>query len=218
MTRRHNRTRTLESPFHAAATALTAILFCAAPSAVADELAKLQDHLDRYVAGARPALYDGVKCFDDDQRLWMKNVRDACRGETQCLTIALRARLTALHPLQPGAAALGDLEMPGVPTLETVIPPVPGVDSGTTGDTPMEIVGQLVRENEDIDNLGLAVRDAQSAPHVFVYDMDIGSSPTHDPVRAHIRNGTDATFRVVGIKAPSGTLAHDRCRFVYRLR
>lgn len=97
-------------------------------------------------------------------------------------------------------------------------PPVPGVDSGTTGDTPMEIVGQLVQENEDINNLGLAVRDAQGASHAFVYDMDIGSSPTHDPVRAHIRNGTDATFPVVGIKAPAGTFTHDRCRFVYRLR
>lgn len=95
---------------------------------------------------------------------------------------------------------------------------MPGVDSGATSDAPTEIVGQLVRENEDIDNLGLAVRNAQGAPYVLVYDMDSGSSPTHDPVRPHIRNGTDATFRVVDIKAPGGTFAHDRCRFVYRLR
>lgn len=156
---------------------------CASPATPAEkevcadeELHSLNEHLSRYVAGAMAALHDGAQCFEVDQQQWTEAVRDACGGDRQCQTGEFRRRLAQLHALQPGATALTNVELPDAPELVTVVPPTPEAESGSSGE-PFEATGRLVWEQEDLNNIGYALRDDDGV-HVIVLDMDLGKSPT----------------------------------------
>lgn len=178
---------------------------CANPATAAEkevcadeELHTLDDMLSRYIAAAMPALYDGAKCLEADQRQWTQSVRDACGGGVQCQAQAFRKRLEQLD------------------TLLTAVPPVTEA-ALPTGGPPHEVTGRLIWEQQDANNMGYAVRDEKGAVYVIVLDMDIGSSRTHDAVRTAIASSTSSTFTVRGTKSPDGGFAMDRCRFVWRV-
>lgn len=188
-----------------AAAPLAAQADCANPATAAEkevcadeDLHTLDDMLSRYIAAAMPALRDGARCLEADQRQWTESVRDACGGDIKCQAQAFRKRLTELD------------------TLVTAVPPVTEA-AIATGGPPHEVTGRLIWEQQDVNNMGYAVRTSEGAVHVIVLDMDIGSSPTHDAIRASIASDTSATFTVRGTKSPRGGFAHDRCRFVWRV-
>lgn len=196
---------------------------CASPATPAEkevcadeELHTLDEHLSRYVAGAMAALHDGAQCFEVDQQQWTEAVRDACGGDRQCQTGEFRRRLAQLHALQPGATAVTNVELPDAPELVTVVPPAPEAESESSGE-PYEATGRLVWEQEDLNNMGYALRDDDGV-HVIVLDMDLRSSPTHDALRTAIENEASTTFRVIGAKSSEGGFAMDQCRFVWRVR
>jgi len=196
---------------------------CASPATPAEkevcadeELHTLGEHMSRYVAGAMAAVHDGAQCFEVDQQQWTEAVRDACGGDVQCQTAEFRRRLAQLHALQPGATALTGMDLPDdVPELVTVVPPAPEAPDESTGE-PFEATGRLVWEQEDVNNMGYALRNDDGV-HVIVLDMDLSASPTHDALRTAIENEASATFRVIGTKSPEGGFAMNQCRFVWRV-
>lgn len=208
------RTRFAMHPLAAAALVLCAALLpspataqatdCAAPKTAAEkevcadeELHTLDDMLSRYIAAAMPALGDGAQCFEADQQQWHEGVREGCAGDVPCQAQAFRRRLEQLD------------------SLLTAVPPAPEAPE-TAGGEPHEVTGKLLWEQQDVNNMGLAVRDAKGAVHVIVPDMDMGASPTHDAIRAAIASSTSATFTVRGTKSPDGGFAMDQCRLIWR--
>lgn len=194
-----------------AAAALVALLSACAP-AEAQDLAELEEALERYEAGAAIALRDGAQCLAADRAAWEAR-RDAC-ADVSCRRDAVLERLATLDGLQPGMAALENVALPDVPVLIAAIPPEYEAEGGSGA--PLEREGALVWEQEDIDNMGFAVRDADGAAHVIVPDMDIGNSPNHDSLRALIEAGGDQSVLVRG-HVQDGGFAMDACRLVYRL-
>jgi uncharacterized protein len=79
-------------------------------------IAELDEHLGRYYAAGRAALERGASCLQSDQAQWLKTTRDACQ-DASCLKTAYLNRLAELDPLQPGATAIRNIELPRVPSL-----------------------------------------------------------------------------------------------------
>lgn len=205
-------------------------------AATADQTpAELERHLAAYVAGARVLLGEGedgaAACLDADQQRWEQTTRAACAGDAACLRRAILARLATLDSHQPGASRITAFPLPRAPVLVTALPPVAELEDASGGDrnadVPLTVTGQLVHENADIENMGLAIRTPDGRSTVLVPDMDIGSSPTHDALfialkedRSEESRGSGATglYRAEGVKDPaSGGFALNHCRFVYRL-
>jgi hypothetical protein len=81
----------------------------------------------------------------------------------------------------------------------------------------MELSGHLVHEEQDVNNMGFAVKPDQGVTRAFVYDMSIGNSPSHDIVRQLIENAQGARFMVRGIATDDGGFSDGACRFVFRV-
>jgi len=179
------------------------------------KLSNLDEYLGHYYEAARMALGDGADCLRDDQRHWIRAVRNPCGANVTCLTKAYLKRLATLDGLQPGATQIRTIELPREPTLALAIPPEPETAHSDGG--PLALRGHLVWEHKDINNMGYAVRTKDGRAHVIVLDMDIGNSKNDAALRYLIERNTTATFMVRGTKAKGGGFAMDRCRFVYRL-
>jgi hypothetical protein len=111
------------------------------------------------------------------------------------------------------------MDLPQVPVLVTAVPPggEPASIAGP-GAKPLEIFGQLVHEQNDPNNMGLAIRSQAGPVYVIVLDMDIGDSPTHEALRYSIEKEATGSFIVRGVSNADGGFAMDQCRFVYRRR
>lgn len=179
------------------------------------QLAELDVYLSRYYGAAQEGLRDGASCLKADQRNWVKTVRNACGKDVACLKAAHLERLGTLHGIQAGASALTVIELPNVPALMAAIPPevesLPGDPAKT-----FEASGQLVHEMDDINNMGLAVRDEAGA-HAFVFDMTLGNSQSHALVQSLMASEPQSRFLVRGTPGPEGSFADGACRFVYRV-
>ena len=182
-------------------------------------LSNLDEYLGRYYGGAAETLKDGVACLKSDQRTWVKTKRDACGPKVGCLTNAYLGRLATLDGLQPGVTALKNVELPSVPTLITTIPPAADSPSAKPG-KPMRVSGKMVYETNDIYNQGYAVKPDGGKPKAFIFDMDFGSSPTHETVRALTAQADNARYEVrgfVSIEGDESGFDQGQCRYVYRL-
>ncbi|HEU5178681.1 MAG TPA: lysozyme inhibitor LprI family protein, partial [Burkholderiales bacterium] len=126
------------------------------------ELSQLDEYLARYYGGARAALGSGASCLAADQRRWLSDVRNAC-ADTMCLKNAYRGRLGELHPLQPGATSLRNLELPVVPSLVWIIPPAQDQVAAPPKPKapPLEVRGELLDDIANGD--GFVLRGAQGA-------------------------------------------------------
>lgn len=180
------------------------------------KLSDLDEYLGRYYEAARIALGDGADCLRDDQRHWIRAVRNPCGSNVACLTKAYLKRLATLDGLQPGATQIRTIELPREPTLALAVPPEPNWPHARDGG-PLALRGHLVWEHKDPDNMGYAVRTKDGHAHVIVLDSDIGNSKNDAALRYLIERNTTATYLVRGTKAKGGDFAMGRCRFVYRL-
>jgi uncharacterized protein len=180
------------------------------------QLSDLDEYLGHYYGGAAETLKDGASCLKADQRDWVKTVRDACGTRAACLENAYLKRLATLDNLQPGASQLKDFELPSVPVMITAIPREADTLPGKAG-RPMSRRGKIVFEQVDRDNMGYAVKGVDGAAHAFVYDIDIGNSPTHDTVVGLTEQTGNAQFEVRGFSTPEGGFAVNQCRYVYLL-
>lgn len=182
-------------------------------------LSELDEYLGRYFAGASETLKDGAACLKSEQRQWLKTVRNNCKLDAACLKDVYLNRLAALDGLQPGASQLKNIELPKTPILVTAIPPSADFGDAKAGKT-KRVAGKLVHEGTDINNMGYAVKPENgpdgSKAEAFVFDMDIGASPTHEAVRAIIDQNDNAIYEVRGQATADGQFNTGQCRYIYR--
>ena len=87
-----------------------------------EEVSTLDEYLGRYYAAARDTLKSADKCLVTDQRIWIREKRNPCK-DAACLRAAYLERLAVLDPLQPGATAIRNIELPKVWALVWIVPP-----------------------------------------------------------------------------------------------
>ena len=179
-------------------------------------LSDLDTYLDRYYVVALEALKDGASCLKQDQRRWVKSVRNACGKDVACLTNAHLARLAVLDGLQPGASALKNVELPKGPVLVAAIPAE--VETiASVSKKPFELSGHLLHEIQDPNAMGLAVKPDKGRVRAFVYEISYGNSANHQVISDLIESGTKDRFLVRGLLSEQGGFSDGDCRFVYRL-
>ncbi len=183
-------------------------------------LSDLDEYLGRYFAGASQTLNDGAACLKTEQRQWLKTIRANCKLDTTCLKDVYLNRLAALDGLQPGANQLKNIELPKAPILITAIPPSADFGNANAGKA-KSVTGKLVHEGIDINNMGYAIQPVNGPDSgkavAFVFDMDIGASPTHETVRVILDQNDDATYEVRGQATEDGQFNTGQCRYIYRL-
>jgi uncharacterized protein len=138
---------------------------CASP-----EVSELDGYLARYFDGLRLRFQHAPQCVTQDQRAWLKDVRNAC-PDTACLQQAYLQRLAVLHAVQPGVSALTHLKLPAVPPLVWIVPPAAD-EVATPRNRPsalLSLSGQLVNDIADGD--GLVLKTVSGDKHVIVPAM-----------------------------------------------
>ena len=181
------------------------------------EVSDLDEYLGRYYSAARSALGRGADCLRADQTQWLRT-RNAC-ADAACLKKVYLERLAELHPLQPGASALRNVELPRVPALAWIVAPASDqVAAPPRPDAkPFMARGRIV--NEIVQGDGFVLRTAEGTPHILMLAMLLeGPSDTQLEVLA---KDTNATFIARGHAAngSGGTTYFEpsRCVFLYRL-
>jgi uncharacterized protein len=177
------------------------------------EVSDLDEYLGRYYAAARSVLGRAGDCMRADQQQWLREVRNAC-ADAACLKKAYLERLGALDPLQPGASALRNVELPRVPALAWIIPPVEAPPKPAA--KPLVARGRVV--NEVVSGDGFVLRTAEGVTHILMLSMLLDS-----PSDVHLESfaKASATFLARGHEAkdPRGNVYYEpsRCVFLYRL-
>ena len=181
------------------------------------EVSDLDEYLGRYYAAARSALGRAGDCMRADQQQWLREVRNAC-ADAACLKKAYLERLGALDPLQPGATALRNVELPRVPALAWVIPPAEDKVAAPPKPAakPLEARGRVVNEVATGD--GFVLRTAAGATHILMLSMFL-DSPSDTYLESFAK--ANATFLARGHEAKNSSgsayFEPSRCVFLYRL-
>ncbi|WP_152664585.1 hypothetical protein [Devosia geojensis] len=179
----------------------------------------LEETLFLYEQGVSASLDEGARqCFAADIAAWRAEVEASCADDAVCTEAALRQRIASLDPLQPGANAAEGAAMDGVPELAAVLGPEPETGAPASAE-PLEASGPLVWAGENPEHMGLAVDAGATAPHVVVFDMEIGSQAGHDALLALAEAATPVRVTGGARVAPDGVANFDTagCRLVYRL-
>ena len=182
------------------------------------ELSTLDEHLAQYYSGANAALGDGASCLRDDQRAWLRTVRNACT-DPACLKRAYLGRLAELHALQPGASAIRYMELPKAPSLAWIVPPAGDKVAAPPRPNlpPLSVRGKLVNDVADGDGFVVQADDGRKV--ILLLSMFL-EGPSPDYLTA-LSKDPAARFEVRGSaeKDPRGAqyFSQSRCRFVYRL-
>jgi uncharacterized protein len=177
------------------------------------EVSDLDEYLGRYYAAARSVLGRAGDCMRADQQQWLREVRNSC-ADAACLKKAYLERLGVLDPLQPGASALRNVELPRVPALAWIIPPVEAPPKPAA--KPLVARGRVV--NEVVSGDGFVLRTAEGVTHILMLSMLLDS-----PSDVHLESfaKANATFLARGHEAkdPRGNVYYEpsRCVFLYRL-
>jgi uncharacterized protein YecT (DUF1311 family) len=181
------------------------------------ELSQLDEYLARYYGGARAGLGAGAACLAADQRRWLSATRNACADAT-CLKKAYLERLGELHPLQPGATELRNLELPRVPSLVWIIPPAQDNVAAPLKPNapPLEVRGELFDDIAQGD--GFVLRGAQGSTLLV---MLMFLEPETAQRLTLLSKMPNVSYRARGSAATnrSGRIYYEpsRCVFLYRL-
>lgn len=178
----------------------------------------LDEHLGQYYAGATAALPEATACLRDNQRTWLRTVRNAC-SDAACLKQAYLIRLAELHALQPGATAIRYFELPRGPSLVWIVPP----EKDTVAAPARPNLPQLTVKGKLVDDLvqgdGFVVQAGDGRKHVLVPSM-FAEGANLDRLQM-LAKESPAEFEVRGYaEADSRGMAHfaaSRCSFVYRM-
>lgn len=182
------------------------------------QLSELDEHLGRYYAAGRAELGSAASCLGTNQRTWLRTVRNGCT-DTTCLRRVYLERLAELDPLQPGATALRNVELPRVKSLVWVIPPADDqVAAPRDPKRPtLQLSGRILDETTNGD--GFVLQDPQGAKHpVLMLMFILKSSGVRLETLAHEQG---ATFEVTGQeeKDSAGTryFSPGACTYIHRL-
>jgi uncharacterized protein len=185
-------------------------------------VADLDEYLGRYYAAARSDMPGAAACLQADQSQWLKSTRDAC-ADASCLKSAYLNRLAELDPLQPGATALKNVDLPAVPALVWIVPPAADKVAAPPNPKakPYQAIGTIVDDiasNPDSEGIVLRLKDGTRVPLVMTMFLE---SPTQDRLASLARTSPSATFRASGFAAtdPAGKSFFEpsRCVFIHRM-
>jgi len=180
-------------------------------------LSELDEHLGRYYTAGRAELEGAASCLQADQAQWLKATRNVCTTAA-CLKTEYLNRLGELDPLQPGATAIKNFELPDVPALVWVIgpaadqvaaPPKPNAK-------PLTATGTILDEVTTGDGFMLRTADGAKLPLVLLMFLD-GKTPEQ---LASLARQKSVTFRARGFAAVDGTRTYfepSRCTFIHRM-
>ena len=181
------------------------------------ELSDLDEYLGRYYDAARSTLRESASCLAADQKQWLSAVRNKC-GDAACLKKVYLERLSELHPLQPGATSLRNVEVPAVPSLVWIIPPAADNVAAPRkpNASPLVVRGELYDDLAQGD--GFLLRGAQGstllAMLMFLDDETAHrlSALAKQPKAMYLARGHAASNS-------SGRIYYEpsRCVFLYRL-
>jgi len=179
----------------------------------------LEETLFLYEQGILAGLEEGPRqCFTAEVSAWREEVAASCANDAACAETAFRERLASLDSLQPGANVVEGVAMEGTPALAAVLGPEPETLASAPAE-PFEASGPLVLAGDDPEHMGLAVDAGAGAPHVVVFDMEIGSQAGHGTLLALAESAAPVHVTGAARIAPDGIADFDtaRCRLVYRL-
>jgi uncharacterized protein len=181
------------------------------------EVSDLDEYMGRYYSAARSDLKQGGNCLAADQREWLRTQRDACK-DADCLKQVYLKRLAELDPMQPGASALRNVELPRVKALVWIVPPAQDNVAAPVDKNAKPLVAQGTILNEVSGGDGYVLRTGDGKRHLIVPLMFLEGPTTERlevlakskgagyELRGHAEVGSDGSTHF----APS------RCVFVYR--
>lgn len=182
-----------------------------------EEVSNLDEYLGRYYAAARDTLKSAEKCLVTEQRIWIREKRNACK-DAACLRTAYLERLAELDPLQPGATAL-KIELPSAWALMWIVPPA----ADTVAAPPASKMARSLRVRGTIvndiagggDGYSVQVRDGKKV--LFLPAMFIEPS-TADTLDSLIKIGGEYELRGIEEKSSDGSahFAPSRCIYIRR--
>jgi uncharacterized protein len=182
------------------------------------EISTLDEHLAQYYAGATAGLAEGAGCLKDNQRSWLRTVRNAC-GDAACLKQVYLRRLSELHALQPGATSIRYFELPKAPSLAWIVPPEKDTVAAPARSNLRELVvkGKLV--NDVVQGDGFVVQAGDGRKHVLLPSMFVDGANL-DRLTSLAKDPA-AQFEVRGYgETDSRGIPHfaaSRCSFIYRI-
>ncbi len=185
---------------------------CASP-----EISNLDEYLGRYYAAVRIGLVHAESCVVDDQRAWLRNVRDACK-DASCLKRVYLERLATLHALQPGATSLRNVELPRLPPLVWIVPPAADQVAAPRNRPVKTLVasGRILDEIANGD--GFVLQSNAGVKHLFAPLMFLGQ-PTI-AVLAQLARDANARYEIRGkaelAQRGANAFSSGHCAFVYR--
>jgi uncharacterized protein len=182
------------------------------------KVSELDEYLGRYYSAARAELGRGKNCLANNQKDWLRTVRNPCK-DAKCLERVYLARLAELDALQPGATALRNIELPRVDALVWIVPPAedtvaaPPVSATAPG---LRIRGKIVDDIATGD--GIAIQDAAGRKHPVLLLMFMEKSSS---VALESLIGSPGVYEARGSteKSADGSthFAPGACTFFYRV-
>jgi uncharacterized protein len=182
------------------------------------DVSTLDEYLGRYYANARETLKPAEKCLIADQRAWIRTRRNACKDES-CLREKYLLRLAELDPLQPGASAIKDIELPAVRALAWIVPPAADTAAAPASKKPSPLVarGSILNTLEGGGD-GYVVARSDGKHVLFLPAMFIEPA-TADILESLIKTGGVYELRGIAEQGSDG-IAHfapGHCVFIHRL-
>ncbi|UJW83895.1 hypothetical protein [Devosia sp. SL43] len=166
---------------------------------------------------------EAAQCFAADNARWRDAARVACAGDA-CVNALYADRMSSLLVFVPEAETVEGVDFVTTPQLVAVI--APEFETAEPADPErapdFEARGMLLQASEDINHMGLALKDARGRDLVLVQEMDIGNQPGHALVIGLIDGEPQQEFLVRGggVISADGEpkdFASNQCRFVYRM-
>ena len=181
-------------------------------------ISDLDEYLGRYYYTARAELGRSASCLVQNQREWLRSVRNVCK-DSNCLERVYLNRLAELDPLQLGATALKNENLPFVQALVWVI----GPESDQVAAPPLKTHEPLVVRGKILDDTdggnGFVIQDAKGIKFILLSAMFI-DKPSYNGLES-LTQGEPHTYEARGEREsqPDGSanFAPSACRFVYRL-
>jgi uncharacterized protein len=181
------------------------------------EVSELDEYMGRYFAGAKMHLRHAESCLVNDQKTWLRKVRDQCR-DAECLKRVYLDRLAILHAVQPGATSLRHMTLPKLPPLVWIVPPASDEVAAPRSQptNPLSARGKIVDDVATGD--GYVLQSDAGEKYLIVPSMLL-EGPTADAL-ATLARLPNATYVIHGRTDSKGTNAtafvSGQCAFVYR--
>jgi len=181
-------------------------------------ISDLDEYLGRYYQSARAVLGRGAVCLTPNQRDWLRGVRNACK-DAKCLERVYLNRLAELDPLQLGANALKNENLPDVKALMWVI----GPELDQVAAPPLKtheplIVRGMILDDTDGGN-GFVIQDAKGTKFTLLPAMFI-DKPNYNGLES-LAQEKPRVYEARGEREPqpdgSSNFAPSTCRLIYRL-